>query len=490
MIGVGLIQLLILIFALLRAKGLAVMLGPEGVGVIGTVDQLVVTLTQISAMGIPFTAMKFMSAAHSVSEEAFRNSFAAFGRLMLALSLVVLTISLAVILLTPHLLSGFADYGDVVLVALFSVPPTMMTILVAHSLASEQRPVTAAVYNLAFSGGIALAGLVGAYLGGVRGFYVGAAGISSLTVIAVMTWLARSRGLTVWRRGISLRRELAARPNVIRTALAAYFALVAFSATMLIIRYAVIRSLGEAETGILQAALSLALSVGSILATMNGLYLAPSLNRNEPEAVKFRKAARFCNRIALLMVAGAVPVALLPGFVLSVLFTGAFVPAALTLILCLIWQALFQLATAYAQLLIGIDRPLSSAAALALSVVVSTAVVFGLVGQWGILAAAVALVLGTAVAAVVMIGILVLRAGMPLPWAVLGRFVWVMAAIGGAGLLFDTTVIWPDLQGLALRAGYALIALGVTWMTMPADLTLGATLTRMRGLLAARPAPR
>ena len=76
MITVGLIQLVILVFALLRSKGLAVMLGPEGVGIIGAMDQLVVTVTQISAFGIPFTAMKFMSAAHSTDQQAFRSCFA------------------------------------------------------------------------------------------------------------------------------------------------------------------------------------------------------------------------------------------------------------------------------------------------------------------------------------------------------------------------------------------------------------------------------
>lgn len=480
MITVGLIQLVILVFALLRAKGLAVMLGPEGVGIIGTMDQLVVTLTQVAAFGIPFAAMKFMSAAHSTSEDAFRNSFTAFVRIMLGLSAVVTAFGLAVTLFAPGLLSGFADYREIVLVAMLSVPPTMMTILLAHTLAAAQMPRTAALYNLGFAASMALAGLLGAWLAGIRGFYFGAAGAGGLTVLAMMIWLARRMGLSVMRRGVSLRYELTHRPNVVRTALSASLALVAFSATMLVVRYAVISTMGEAPTGLLQAALSLALSVGSILATMNGLYLAPSLNRTDPDAVKFRKATRFASRVALLLVAGAVPAALLPGLGLTILFTSAFVPAAMTLILCLIWQCGFQLKTVYLQLLIGVDRPLSAGFGALLAMAVTSAVVFVLVGSWGLLAAPVALIAGEVAGILFMVVRLVQIAGMPVPWAVLGRFVWAGLAIGGAGLLFDAAVILPAPLDFALRLGYGLVALVITWITMPADLTLAASLGRQR----------
>lgn len=486
MITVGLIQLVILVFALMRSKGLAVMLGPEGVGIIGAMDQLVITLTQLSAFGIPFTAMKFMSAAHSTDQQAFRRCFAAFGRIMLALSVVVTGLGVAVALLAPGLLSGFADYRDVVMVALLSVPPTMMTILLAHTLAAAQMPRSAALYNLAFAASIAVAGLVGAWLDGIRGFYIGAAVAGGLIIVAVMIWMARRMDLSVLRRGVSIRRELTARPNVVSTAFSATLALVAFSGTMLIVRYAVIDALGEATTGLLQAALSLALSVGSILAAMNGLYFAPSLNRTDPDVVKFRKATRFGSRVALLLVAGAVPGALLPALGLTILFTTAFVPAAMALVLCLIWQCSFQLKTVYLQLLIGIERPLTAALASVISMAVTSALVFGLVGRWGVLAAPVALIAGEAASILFMVLRLVRISGMPVPWAVSARFLWAAGAIGGAGLLFDPQVILPGPADFALRLGYGVVVLLITWMTMPAGLTLADSIERLRPRLPGR----
>lgn len=480
MIAVGLIQLVILVFALLRAKGLAVMLGPEGVGIIGTMDQLVVTLSQIAVFGIPFAAMKFMSAAHSTGEDAFRNCYVAFARIMLGLSAAVTALGIAVTLFVPGLLSGFAEYREVVLVAMLTVPPTMMTLLLAHTLAAAQMPRRAAFYNLGFAASMALAGLAGAWLAGIRGFYIGAAGAGGLTVVVVMIWMARRMGLSVLRPGVSIRRELTRRPNVVRTALSASLALVAFSSTMLIVRYAVIDTLGEASTGLLQAALALALSVGSILATMNGLYLAPSLNRTDPNDVKFRKATRFASRVALLLVAGAVPAALLPALGLAILFTPAFVPAAMTLILCLAWQAAFQLKTVYLQLLVGVERPLATGGAALITLAVAGTSVFALVGSWGILAAPTALILGETLAIAFMVARLVRVAGMPVPWGVLARFLWVGAMIGGAGLLFDPAVILPGPADFALRLCYGVAALLLTWITMPADLTLGASLRRLR----------
>ena len=487
MIAVGLVQILLLVVLLLRSKGLAIMLGPEGVGIIGVVDQLVVTLTQISALGIPFTAMKFMSAAHSTSTEAFRDTYAAFARVIAGLAISVLVLSIGITSFAPGLLAGFAEYQDVLLIALFSVPPGMMTIMIAHTLAAEQRPRGAALYNLAFLGSLSLCGLTGAYFAGIRGFYIGSVAAAAFVITAVMIWFARSQGLSIMRKGVSLRDKFGKQPKVISTALAAYVALVSFSAGMLVVRYAIISQLGEAQTGLLQSALSLALSVGSILATMSGLYLAPSLNRNESVEFKFAKAISFANRVAMLLVLGAVPLALLPGLGLTILFTGAFVPAAGALIACLIWQCMFLLKTVYLQLLIGVDQPLSGAAGALLTLAVVVIAVFPLVPVLGLIAVPVALALGEVAGIVFMAIRLRGTVGMPVPWRLLLLFVWTASVIGAAGLLFDTSQVIPEPSDLGLRVLYGMIVLGITWMMMPDDLSLRSMIARIRSKVARSP---
>lgn len=480
MIAIGLIQFAILLFSLMRAKGLAVMLGPEGVGVIGTMDQLIVTVTQVSAFGIPIAAMKFMSAAHSISDSAFRDCYAAFVRVMIGLALGVTTLGFGILLFAPDLLPALADHSEVLVAALLSVPALMLTILVAHTLAAAQMARAAVIYNLCFVSGVVLSGLTGAWLGGIDGFYYGAAAAGTTVVLSGMTWLWRRLGLSVLRRGVSIRHQLTLRPNVFGTALTASITLVSISVTMLLIRYMVIDRLGAEQTGYLQAAISLALSVGSILATINALQLAPSMNRADPVEQKFRRATGFANRVALLMVAGAVPLALLPGLGLTILFTVEFLPAAMALVVCLIWQVNQQFRVTCLQLLIGTDHPLSGALAGVIALGVTTGMVFVLIGPLGILAAPVALIVGDIAAITLMVARLATVVAMPVPWAVLGRFAATSVTILGAGLLFETGLVLPDLQGLVLRLLYAVAAFGLVWITMPADLSPAAAIGWLR----------
>jgi O-antigen/teichoic acid export membrane protein len=393
---------------------------------------------------------------------------------------LVLVLGIAITVLAPGLLAGFAEFQDVLLIALFSVPPGMMTIMIAHTLAAEQRPRGAALYNLGFLGSLALFGLTGAYLAGIRGFYIGTAAAGVSVIVTVMVWFARSQGLSVLRKGVSLRAEFGRRPRVVSTAMAAYVTLVSFSAGMLLVRYAVIDRLGEAQTGLLQAALSLALSVGSILATMNALHLAPSLNRNDPVEDKIATAIGFGNRVAILLVLGAVPLALLPGLGLTILFTGAFMPAAGALIACLIWQCLFQIKTIYLQLLIGVDRQLTSTAASLLALLVVVIAVFPLVPVIGLVAAPVALALGEITAVAFMVMRLRGAVQTPVPWKMLLLFVWAAAVIGAPGLLFDLGQAVPPPGDLGLRGLYAAIVLAITWRMMPDDLSLRSALSRIR----------
>ncbi len=464
MIVVGAIQFFILLVALIRGKALALLLGPEGVGIIGTIDQFVMTITQLSALGLPFAAMKFMSSAHATGERAFRDTFAGFARLMLGLAALVVVLSLAYVLFAPAGEGELAGYRAALLIALFGVPGAMFTVLIAQTFAAAQKPRAAAAYNLAYAACVAGAALTGVVLGGLQGFYLGTAVAGALVVIGAMVWLGRTMGLGLGRSSEPVLRE---KSLIVRTAMASYTTLVSVSILLLIVRYVVLKSDGEAEVGLLQSALSVGLSVGSILGTIAALHLAPKLNRKDPLVEKFQSTGRFAGEVAFFVALGALPVALLPGLVLSILYTGEFAGAAVALILCLIWQALSQVMTAYSHLLIGIDRPMSATFATLLSVAAGIGAVALLVGGIGMLAAPVALILTTLVRAAAMIAVLVLRVGMPMPWGVIGRFALVTAGLAGAALLFDTNVVIPDLPGAILRVLYALVVIGLVWGTKP-----------------------
>ena len=480
MIAIGLIQIAILLVALLRAKGLAILLGPEGVGLIGTLDQLIVTVTQVAAFGLPIAAMKSMSAAHSTSDEAFRDCFAAFVRVILGLALVATVIGFFLMTFAPGLLAGFHNHGSAVPVAMLSVPAMMLTILIAQTLAAAQMARRAAVYNFCFLSSVALSGLTGVWLGGLQGFYYGTAIAGSAAVVLGLAWLSRKLGLSIFRKGVSIRHQFSLRPNVFSTALTASISLVSFSVTMLMVRSIVLVNMGEEPTGFLQAAIAVALSLGSVLATINALQLAPSMNREQPNSERFQRGTDFANRVALLAMMGAVPVALLPGLGLTVLFTSEFVPGGLALVLCLIWQTAHQLRVTCLQLLISTDHPLSGASAMVLATAVAVGVTMMLIAPLGILAAPIGLIAGDVVAILVMLVRLRGVVAMPVPGAVLARFLGAFAAILGAGLLFDPTVVLPELSGVALRLAYTLVGIALIWLTMPSHLSPAAALAWLR----------
>lgn len=383
MIAVGVLQFLILLVALVRGKALALMLGPEGVGVIGIIDQIVVTLAQFSALGLPFAAMKFMSAAHSRSDDAYRDSFAAFARILVALAGAVAGVGVVAAVIMPTSGGELADYRSALIASIFVVPLIMLTIMIAHTMAAAQKPQVAATYNLIFAALGAGAALAGTAVAGITGFYVGSIAGGSLALAGALIYLHRALGLSVLRRGVSMRREFGQLSLILRTSMAAYVTFVSASALLLFTRYEVVQSEGTFQVGLLQSAFGVALSVGSILATLGSLYLAPSMNRAGSPAEKFKKAANFNSLSAFYIVLGAVPVALVPGLVLTILFTGEFAPAATALVLCLIWQMLLLLATTYSHVLIGIDRPVSATIATLVSVIPGVLAVSLLIESWG-----------------------------------------------------------------------------------------------------------
>jgi PST family polysaccharide transporter len=464
MIVVGAIQFLILVIALVRGKALAVMLGPEGVGVIGTIDQFIVTVAQFSALGLPFAAMKSMSAAHSQSEEAFRRTFATFARIILFISVAVAVVASSTEILAHSIFSGLSEYRDALVLALFAVPPMILTILVAHTFASAGMPRAAAVYNLVFAAALAVAALAGAAVGGVWGFYFGTALAGVIMLLAAFLWLRRKMGLSLLGKATPVWRALSGKRLIVDTAVSAYANLVSASALLLLVRYVVLQGEGEAEVGLLQSALGVALSAGSILATLSSLYLAPSLNRNAPPEEKFRSAGAFARTAAFYMTLGGLPVALFPGLVLTILYTGAFTGAAMTLILCLIWQGLSLMMTTYSHLLVGIDRPQAATVTTLLSVAIGIAAAFLFVESWGAIGAPLALILTAVVRTGLIAALLVAQNGMPMPWGVLARYLGVTVAIGGGVFLFDVSVTIPDAAGFAYRALYAVVVTGLMWV--------------------------
>lgn len=86
--SIGVVQVLIVLVGIGRAKVLSVLLGPAGFGVVSTIDQVALTLVHLGTLSVPFTAMKFMSHSHSDGLKAFQRTYRSFLRI---LTLLVVT---------------------------------------------------------------------------------------------------------------------------------------------------------------------------------------------------------------------------------------------------------------------------------------------------------------------------------------------------------------------------------------------------------------
>ena len=390
-VSIGFLQAVAIVINAVRAKVFAVLLGPAGLGVVATIDQLVVSVSQFFHLSLPKTALRFLSRDHSLSEERFRRSYAHFLQATVALAMLAPVVLF--LFLPSHLASldpELGKYRSPVSIALLGIPATMLVIFFVHVFAARQKPVHSALV-IAISAALgAVFGTGGCLLGGISGIYL--ALVPASTALAVLLiWYARARmNLPLRAPAGNEKHRFKIDREIVETGAANYIAIACYSGFVLFTRYLSIAELSEEAAGFLQAGLAIALSVGGVLSPVSQLYLAPNLNRVVPTEVKNESIDRFLPRLVLLYSVAALPVMLFPEFALKILFSDRFIAAANIVRALLIWQCLFQIATVYQQHLIGFDHIRVFAAATLAAYVTAGALSVALTGSLGLNGIAVA----------------------------------------------------------------------------------------------------
>ncbi len=134
-----------------------------------------------------------------------------------------------------------------------------------------------------------------------------------------------------------------------------YLTSFASSGALLVVRYALLRNFGEAQTGLLQAAISVSAALVLVLSPTNGLFLTPILNRDLPKAEKLRAALEFQAKLVPVLGALAAPIVLFPQIVLTVLYSPAFAQVGPLMFLFVAAQVISLLGGVYQAILIGFD---------------------------------------------------------------------------------------------------------------------------------------
>lgn len=485
---IGLLQLLTLLVGVFRQKGLAIFLGPEGLGVVGTIDQIMLLVVQLGAFGLPFTALKFMSQAHGESDAAFRQTSGRFLRLIGLLSIAT-TAVFGVLLTTWPQVAGpeMGPYTQSLLVAALGIGPVMLASLLVNVLASAQRPLVGSLLGLIAAALSGLGAIVGAKLGGTTGLYIGASGAGLMTTVGALVYLQIAEKISVFEPPVSAAIATPNQPKIGLTALSVYVTMIAYTGALLAVRYGSLAIVGEKQAGILHAALTVVLTAGSLLAAMSGLYLAPLLNRLKDPAEKLAHANIFAGRMLTMLMLGCVPLVLFPNLTISILYTDAFHASASLIAGFMIWQCLYQAMNVYQQLLIGLDEMPFMAFAASTGLCAAAGLSIAFMHAYGAGAVWLALSIGAIISLILMIIRLRAKYALQIPSYLIVRLGLSVGVVALAMMGFKLGDEGAP-SGVVLRLAFALVAFSLLYLQMKHDeraLMIGVFKTARRRL--ARP---
>jgi len=462
---IGAIQILAIAVTFIRSKTIAVLLGPEGVGIISVVDQIIQLIAQLSAFSLPFAAVKFLSRTHSEGFEAFKRSYGNLLRLLLLLTTTGAAIALAVVFWHPELLgSHLLNYRMLLVIGIVSIPAITLLGFLKNVLAAAQQVKASALMDVAIAIALTTAACIGISIAGVLGFYWGNLLGVCLVVIATLTFLKKKLHLPLLSGDRDIWKELRQNPDIVTFASILYVSAFLYPLAYFAARYAVLKGFGEAEAGLLQAAIAMSSVLNLVLNPANGLYLTPILNRDIPKAEKLQAALEFQGKLAIALGVLAMPMVLFSQWLLVLLFSPSFVQVSRVVFLFIIAQCIIQLAGVYQALIIGLDD------LKIYGVIVATGhLSFGLVSwivapQYGIFGVAIGLLVSSVTIFLLTLAQLFLRHGLILPPKLSYSMAYGLLMLFLSGSLFNQYDTWHPLVIFSKFALYVLFLISLLFL--------------------------
>lgn len=338
----------------LKMKFVALMLGPDGLGIISLINQFVQLVIQISTLALPWVATRFMAVAYSHGQESFERKVKVFFKGILYLSLLGMAVTAFLIWKFDHLLaSGFQTYRFLALISASMVVPVALKgfLLSVFSTAGKYRfSAITMFWNAALGAG---AMLTGAYLNGLQGFFVAQAAVEYVTVVYCLAKMAGELGVRPFGGKVEVFRELKALEGSFE--LVVYGSLLYFLApsALLAVRYSLLKVGGEQLVGLYQAVHGLALYITFALGQATSLYLDPILKRDIPLEGKLSTSNQYLRKICLIIGSLMVWVVVFPEFFLQLLYSKAFLQGASFLYAFMLIEALNLISGVYVGILVG-----------------------------------------------------------------------------------------------------------------------------------------
>lgn len=468
LLTIGALQVLTMLVMLVRTKSLAVVLGPEYVGAMAVIDKLLAVIVQTVSLSLPFAALRFLPARWQSGPSEYRALFLRMRNLLLVLIIVAATGTLAITWAKPGFWGAeLLPYHGALLMAILCLPALALVPFLQSSVAGrleQNRSMYIVLLNaIALSVatiGIFWRGLVGYYamyalLGTVliAGFHRmalrGTAKKRTGSDVAEQTTLGLPQ--TIWRFSGAL---------VILTFLAPYAAL--------FVHYRLLSDHGAEAAGWMQAAIGISLSVRAVMGTAHSVFLTPNVNRGGAPQERMDWADRFQLLFCLLAGLAVPPLLMFPGLAVRILYSAAFAPGAAFVMIFVLSEVLTLLSGTYQSLVVALDRMAFHVGSSLVAQLLVVVIAWRLVTPLGIFGAGLAVLAAPLFLFIATTLFLRMAYGLRMRAHVVARTIWLLVALGAAGLagVRMNLPLWPS---LLLKSSLYLVIVGGFVALLTAD---------------------
>lgn len=418
-----------------RAKVIAVLVGPEGVGVVGVIDQMVLVVMNLSALSLPFSALTILSRSHGEAPATFTQTYLTFLAVLSVLTLAGTAGAVGMVAVGSGLLGeGLLRHHRPLILGILSVPALAVSTYGASVLAAAQRARQSAVVAAGGASALFLAAVVGIPSGGLEGLYWGNLVLGVLVAAAIFRHLRRKLRLPLFERNMSLVAELRRHPDLVFYCASYFVVSSAYPLAWLIARHSVLDRYGELEAGLLQAVIALTVGFGTVLRPVNTQLLLPIVSGPGDTDRKFHDTVGVQRRLTVILALLSMPLVLFPQWILAMLYSSAFTVVSPYVHLFIVAEVILILGGTYQVLILGMDDRRAWALPYFLGYACLGVMSWALGREYGVLGVAVAAITSSLLIFGLALWRLRSRHGFRLPPGLLGLMIVTLGGILGVGM--------------------------------------------------------
>ena len=459
LLTIGAAQVATMLVMLARTKTLAVLLGPELVGVMAVIDKLLAVIAQTTSLSLPYAAVRFLPERWRAGPAQFRDLFARMRNVLLLLIAAATAGALLVTQVAPAVWGeALLPYREALLIAILGLPVVGLIPFLQNAVAGRMEQYRSMLVS--FLHAIVLtAAVAGVWWAGLAGYYAVYAVLGVILVIGVTRIVTRGPGDAAQAPAqpafpLALPGEVWSFSGalLILTFLAPYAAL--------FVHYRLLSGHGAEAAGWMQAAVGISLSVRAVLGSAHSVYLTPNVNRGGSPEERMQWANGF--ETTLCLIAGLVlpPLLLFPDLFVHLLYSSAFLPGAAFVMLFVLVEVVGLLSGTYQALVVAFGHMRHHVAHNLVAQLLVVATAFQLVEPFGILGAGLASLIAPVFMLFATMWFLHRRYGLRMPATLVARSAWLLVSLVAAGLLgaWSMELSWGS---IGAKAGiYAVIAGG------------------------------